>query len=88
MARRITDATGAVWTVTLSGRHTQYAKDEVALTLTQGGDTRHVRFSPRGAKSPERAIEEASDALLLRLLDQGQPAWTAPIGNYGRTGEG
>lgn len=84
MARQITDATGAVWTVTLSGRHTQYAKDEVVLTLMQGEETRHVRFSPRGAKSPERAIEEVSDALLLRLLGQAQPAWTAPSGNYGR----
>ncbi|MDZ4259563.1 MAG: hypothetical protein U0974_09160 [Gemmatimonadales bacterium] len=86
MARQITDATGTVWTVTLSGRHTQYAKDEVALTMTAAGEQRQVRFSPRGAKAPERAIEEASDALLLRLLNQAQPVWTSPVANYGRSG--
>lgn len=84
MPRQITATDGTAWTVTLSGRATQYAKDEVSLEYTSGGETRYVRFSPRGAKVPERAFEEVSDAMLLRLLQQSQPSWTSPAGDYAR----
>jgi hypothetical protein len=85
MARRIVDRDGATWSVTLSGRHTQYARDELSVEFQRQGDgeRRFARFSPRGSKSPERAMEQASDALLGRLLAASQPAWTSPDGGYG-----
>ncbi|MGH7584101.1 MAG: hypothetical protein ACREL5_12830 [Gemmatimonadales bacterium] len=86
--RRITDSGGAVWEVTPSGRTTQYGWDEVSLEFrrVQGGDpeSRFVRYAPRGAKSAEIALEDASDRALLTLLGTAQPAWTSPDGSYGR----
>jgi hypothetical protein len=84
MPRQITAADGTTWTVTLSGRATQYAKDEVSLAFAAAGETRYVRFSPRGAKAPELAFEEVSDEMLGRLLQQAQPSWTSPAGAYAR----
>jgi hypothetical protein len=84
MPRQITATDGTAWTVTLSGRSTQYAKDEVSLAFTASGETRYVRFSPRGAKAPELAFEEVSDAMLRQLLLQAQPSWTSPAGDYAR----
>ncbi len=86
MPRRITDAEGATWEVTLSGRHTQYSRDELSLEFRRVGDgateRRYARFSPRESKVPERAYELASDALLGRLLAAAQPSWTSPDGGY------
>lgn len=88
MPRVIADADGTNWRVALSGRHTQYSEDEISLEFSREGEgateRRYARFSPRGAKSPERAYEEASDRLLARLLAVAQPAWTSPDGVYGR----
>ncbi len=87
MERMITTPDGATWRVTLTGRITQYSTDELELTWHRLGDEpeeRFVRFSPRGAKSGELALAEASDALLIRLLASSQPAWTAPQGGYRR----
>lgn len=88
MPRRITDEQGVPWEVTLSGRTTQYTRDEIALQFRRLGDgaeeRRYVRFSPQRSKSPERAYEQASEALLLRLLASSQPRWTAPAGGYRR----
>lgn len=88
MPRRITDATGAVWEVTSSGRRTQYGSDEVSLEFLRVGEgareQRFARFSPRGAKAVEIALEDATDASLLNLLTETQPAWTSPDGGYGR----
>jgi hypothetical protein len=84
MPRHIIAPDGTEWTVTLSGRSTQYAKDEVSLAFSAAGETRYVRFSPRGAKVPELAFEEVSDAMLQQLLPQSQPAWTSPAGDYAR----
>ncbi len=84
MPRQITAANGTAWTVTLSGRHTQYHRDEISLAYTADDEVRYVRFSPLGAKSAELAFEEASDALLTTLLARAQPAWTAPAADYGR----
>ncbi|MES1259528.1 MAG: hypothetical protein ABUL71_02955 [Gemmatimonadota bacterium] len=88
MPRRITDADGAAWEVMPSGRSTQYGPDEVSLEFQRiaGGEPeqRFARFSPRGAKAVEIALEDATDASLLTLLSQSQPAWTSPDGSYGR----
>ena len=92
MPRRITDvAAGAVWEVMPSGRTTQYGADEVSLEFGCAGEwrareQRFARFAPRGAKAVEIALEDATDAALLNLLAQTQPAWTSPDGDYaGRT---
>lgn len=88
MPRRITDDAGATWEVTLSGRRTQYARDELSLEFrrVEGGPAEHryARFNPRASKIPERAYELASEALLARLLASSQPAWTSPDGGYRR----
>jgi len=88
MARRITDAAGAVWEVVPSGRRTQYGADEVSLEFLRltGGEPerRFVRYAPQGAKAVELALEEAADRALLDLLAHAQPAWTSPDGGYGR----
>ena len=47
-------------------------------------EQRFARFSPRGAKAAEIALEDVTDASLLNLLAQTQPAWTSPDGGYGR----
>ncbi len=89
MARSITDAQGATWEVTPSGRHTQYGADEVSLEFqrTSGGarELRFARYSPRLTRSWEIALEDATDAALLNLLGHSQPAWTSPDGDYGRS---
>lgn len=86
MPRRIADSDGASWDVSLTGRRTQYARDEISLVFRRVGaeppEERFARFSPSGAKAPESAYEEASEALLGRLLRFSQPAWTAPDGGY------
>ena len=88
MPRRITDASGATWEVMPSGRRTQYGADEVSLEFRrvdgEPAEPRFVRYSPQGAKSPEVALEDASDAALVTLLGTSQPAWTSPDGSYGR----
>ncbi len=87
MERMITAPDGARWRVTLTGRITQYSRDELGLTYQRLGDEseeRFVRFSPRGAKSGELALAEASEGLLTRLLASSQPGWTAPQGGYRR----
>ena len=86
MAREIVDAGGTAWEVAPSGRHTQYGGDELSLEFRRvhGGasERRYARFSPRGAKALELALEELSDRALLTLLSTAQPAWTSPDGGY------
>jgi hypothetical protein len=88
MPRRITDAAGAVWEVMPSGRRTQYGSDEVSLEFqridAEPREQRFARFAPRGAKAAEIALEDATDASLIALLGESQPAWTSPDGSYGR----
>lgn len=85
MPRLVTDPSGATWEVALSGRRTQYARDEISLEFSRSHDgrieRRYARFSPSGAKSAERAFEQASDRLLARLLATAGPAWTSPEGS-------
>jgi hypothetical protein len=86
MARLITDTDGAIWEVAPSGRHTMYGVDEFTLEFQRADhlaiERRYSRFSPRGAKSPQMALEETSDASLVNLLKTSQPSWTSPDGGY------
>ncbi len=82
MVRTIVDPDGQQWQVTLSGRRTQYVRDELSLEFRQmsTGELRYVRFRPSGAAAPQLAFDETSDAMLVRLLGSSQPAWTSPEG--------
>jgi hypothetical protein len=86
MPRRIIEANGERWEVAVSGRVTQYVKDELGLVFTRGAGTtrerRVVRYSPLGAKGSELALSELTDAQLRSLLSHSQPAWTAPETEY------
>jgi hypothetical protein len=86
--RRIITVGGQTWAVSVSGRVTQYTKDEFGLIFTRGTgpgrEQRVVRYSPLGAKSRELSLSELSDAELGDLLAHSQPAWTAPEMGYRR----
>lgn len=86
MPRRLIDPNGATWEVALAGLRTQLVRDEIILEFRRvdegPAERRTVRFSPKGAQAPERAYEEASEALLLRLLASSQPTWTSPEAGY------
>ena len=88
MPRRIIEADGASWEVSVSGRLTQYTKDEFGLVFTRGtgsGRERRVaRYTPLGAKSRELSLRQLSDQQLQELLRQSQPSWTAPEMGYRR----
>jgi hypothetical protein len=90
MARRITDPEGATWEVSYRGHRTQYNSDELTLEFVRvaGGtkERRFARFSPRGAKSVDGALDELTDRGLGLLLQAAQPAWTSPDGQYARSG--
>lgn len=76
------------WSVSSSGRITQYAKDEFGLCFTRVAPEprveRLVRYSPQGVKHRESALAELSDAELVSLLKVSQPSWTAPETGYRR----
>jgi hypothetical protein len=88
MPRRIIEVDGEQWLVAVSGRTTQYNKDEFGLVFTRGtGEKRErrvVRYSPLGAKSRELSLARMSDRELVELLAVSQPAWTAPELGYRR----
>jgi hypothetical protein len=88
MPRRIIEVDGQQWEVAVSGRLTQYGKDEFGLVFSRGTgpgrQQRVVRYSPLGAKSRELALGELSDAELRELLAYSQPSWTAPEMGYRR----
>ena len=88
MPRRIIDVDGERWEVAVSGRTTQYTKDEFGLVFTRGTgsdrEQRVVRYSPLGAKSRELSLSQLSDAELRSLLAHSQPSWTAPEMGYRR----
>jgi hypothetical protein len=72
----------------VSGRSTQYNKDEFGLVFTRGTgpdrEQRVVRYSPLGVKSQELSLARLSDRELADLLAVSQPAWTAPELGYRR----
>ena len=88
MPRRIIEVDGEQWQVAVSGRSTQYNKDEFGLVFTRGTgpgrEQRVVRYSPLGAKSRELSLASLSDRELVELLAVSQPAWTAPELGYRR----
>lgn len=88
MPRRIIEVDGQQWEVAVSGRVTQYVKDEFGLIFTRGvgpnREQRVVRYSPLGAKSRELSLAQLSDQELGELLRHSQPSWTAPEMGYRR----
>jgi hypothetical protein len=88
MPRRIIEVDGEQWQVAVSGRTTQYTKDEFGLVFTRGTgparEQRAVRYSPLGAKSRELSLGALSDKELAALLAVSQPSWTAPELGYRR----
>jgi hypothetical protein len=88
MPRRIIEVDGTPWEVAVSGRSTQYTKDEFGLVFTRGTgpqrEQRISRYSPLGAKSRELSLAELTDAELRELLAHSQPSWTAPEMGYRR----
>ena len=88
MPRRIIEVDGERWQVAVSGRSTQYTKDEFGLVFTRGTgpdrERRVVRYSPLGAKGRESSLAELTDRELAELLAVSQPAWTSPELGYRR----
>ena len=86
MADRVIEERGRRWRVTLSGRRTQYVKDEfgVVFAALDGVERRIARFSPLATKSPELAFAALSDRDLQTLLARSQQAATSPELGYGR----
>jgi hypothetical protein len=88
MPRRIIEANGEQWEVSVSGRVTQYLKDEFGLVFTRGVGPdriqRVIRYTPLGAKSREQSLGQLSDQELRDLLAHSQPSWTAPEMGYRR----
>jgi hypothetical protein len=86
MPRRIIEVDGEPWEVSVSGRITQYVKDEFGIVFSRGEgaarERRVTRYSPLGAKSRELSLAELSDDELRRLWRHSQPAWTAPETGY------
>jgi hypothetical protein len=77
---------GVEWTVSATGRHTQYTKDEftVAFTKADGSETRAARYSPLGSKARETSLAALTEAQLVDLLHRSQPSWTTPELGYRR----
>jgi hypothetical protein len=86
MADRVIVENGRRWRVTLSGRRTQYVKDEfgVVFTAEAGAERRIARFSPLATKSPELAFSRLTERDLLTLFARSQQAATSPELGYGR----
>jgi len=88
MPRRLIERGAERWEVAVSGRRTQYTKDEFGVVFTRiaGGpaERRMARYSPVGAKSRELSLARLSDLDLSNLLARSQPAWTAPETGYRR----
>ena len=88
MPRRVIEVDGEQWEVAVSGRVTQYVKDEFGLVFTRGvgpnREQRVVRYSPLGAKAREVSLGQLSNADLRDLLAHSQPSWTAPEIGYRR----
>ena len=88
MPRRIIELEGEEWQVAVSGRTTQYVKDEFGVIFTRGvgpdREQRVTRYSPLGAKSRELSLSQLSDQELRELLSHSQPSWTAPEMGYRR----
>ncbi len=91
MARRTIEVEGERWDIYPSGRTTFYDRDEFGLVFEKGtGDNRVrrvMRYSPQGAKRPDKALAELTDSRLVDFFRHSQPAWTSPEIRYGRTSD-
>jgi hypothetical protein len=88
MPRRTVEVNGERWSVSPSGRITQYDKDEFALRFTRvppaSGSDRIARYSPLLAKDRELSLAQLSDAELIALFRVSQPSWTSAELGYRR----
>ena len=88
MPNRIIQVNGEPWQVAVSGRVTQYTKDEFGLVFSRGvgpdREQRVSRYTPLGAKSRELSLSQLSDQELRELLAHSQPSWTSPELGYRR----
>lgn len=86
MAGRILTVDGHRWGVAVSGRPTQYQRDEfgVVFTSLDDGSQRISRYSPQAVKSPERSLVSLTDPRLIELFRRSQPSWTSPELGYRR----
>jgi hypothetical protein len=88
MSGRSFEANGERWSVSATGRLTQYGKDEFGLRFTREApapqEERVVRYSPQRSKGRESALAQLSDADLAALLKVSQPSWTTPESGYRR----
>jgi hypothetical protein len=86
VARRTVTIDGERWTVAPSGRVTAYDRDEFGLVFEKGTGPQRVRrvtrYAPQGARRWEAALDQLSDAMVLELFRQSQPAWTSPETAY------
>lgn len=84
--RRTIEIDGDEWDVYPSGRITFYSRDEFGLIFETGTGAdrvrRATRYSPLGARRPDRALAELSDPQLRALFATSQPAWTSPVTEY------
>ena len=86
MPQRSVEVEGVRWTVSPSGRRTQYTKDEFTVTFARddSDEVRVARYSPLGSKARDESLQELSDAQLADLLRRSQPSWTTPELGYRR----
>jgi len=86
--RRTIRIDGEKWEVAPSGRVTVYTQDEYGIVFQKGSGQDRVRrvtrYSPIGARRPDKALAELSDHRLLELFRQSQPAWTSPVTQYAK----
>jgi hypothetical protein len=88
MAGRTIEVRGEKWSVSPSGRFTQYEKDEFSLRFVRqpagSAPDRIVRYSPLGAKDRESSFAGLSDGELIQLFLVSQPSWTSAELGYRR----
>jgi hypothetical protein len=86
MSGRTFEVNGQQWSVSPTGRITQYGKDEFGLRFTrlrpEPREERVVRYSPQLSKNRESALAQLGDGDLAGLLKVSQPAWTTPDAGY------
>jgi hypothetical protein len=86
--RRSIDVDGERWDIYPSGRVTFYSRDEMGLIFQKGSGPdvvrRVTRYAPLGARRPDKALAELTDAQLHEFFTQSQPAATSPETNYTR----
>jgi hypothetical protein len=86
MPTRAIDVAGKRWTVTHSGRVTQYDRDEFSLVFMTGDgaerEIRVTRYSPQGARWRDQSLAELDDEQLKQLFEYSQPSFTSPEAGY------